>query len=91
MLITEEATTIETAYLRLHLVPEAKPELQELFRRYLDSRLDTYRRLPNMQAARLEMADSKEIREEIWTKALVATRRPSSHPAAGWVSLPALN
>jgi hypothetical protein len=27
MLITEEATAIETAYLRLHLVPEAKPEL----------------------------------------------------------------
>ena len=91
MLITEEATTIETAYLRLHLVPEAKPELQELFRRYLDSRLDTHRRLPNMQAARLEMANSKEIREEIWPKALVATRRPSSHPAAGWVLLPALN
>jgi hypothetical protein len=91
MLITEEATTIETAYLRLHLVPEAKPELQELFRRYLDSRLDTYRRLPNMQAARLEMANSKAIREEIWTKAVVATRRPSSHPAAGWVLLPALN
>jgi hypothetical protein len=64
MLITEEATTIETAYLRLHLVPEAKPELQELFRRYLDSRLDTYRRLPNMKAARLEMANSKEIWEE---------------------------
>ena len=91
MLITEEATTIETAYLRLHLVPEAKPELQELFRRYLDSRLDTHRRLPNMQAARLEMANSKAIREEIWTKAVVATRRPGSHPAAGWVLLPALN
>jgi hypothetical protein len=91
MLIAEEANTIETAYLRLHLVPEAKPELQELFRRYLDSRLETYRTLPNMQAARLEMANSKEIREEIWTKAVVATRLPSSHPAAGWVLLPALN
>ena len=34
MLIAEEANTIETAYLRLHLVPqEAQPALQELFRR----------------------------------------------------------
>jgi hypothetical protein len=32
MLIAEEANTIETAYLRLHLVAlEAKPALQELF------------------------------------------------------------
>jgi hypothetical protein len=91
MLIAEEANTIETAYLRLHLVPEAKPELDQLFRRYLDSRLETYRRLPNLQAARLEMANSKKIQEEIWTEAVAATRLPTSHPAAGWVLLPALN
>src|SRR5499427_2908374 len=48
-LIAEEANCIETAYLRLHLLPEtAQPELQELFRRYLDSRLKTYRALPNL-------------------------------------------
>lgn len=31
MLIVEEANTIGTAYLRLNLVPEAEPKLQELF------------------------------------------------------------
>ena len=91
MLIAEEANTVETAYLRLHLVPDAEPKLQDLFRRYLDSRLETYRKMPNMKAASLEMANSKKIQEQIWTEAVAATRLPSSHPAAGWLLLPALN
>jgi multidrug transporter EmrE-like cation transporter len=91
MLIAEEANMIETAYLRLHLVPESEPKLQQLFRGYLDSRLETYRRLPDLKAASLEMANSKAIQEEIWIEAVTATRLPSSHPAAGWLLLPALN
>ena len=91
MLIAEEANTIETAYLRLHLVPDAEPQLQDLFRRYLDSRLETYRRLPNMAAASLEMANSKHLQEEIWTEAVYATRASGAHPAAAWLLLPALN
>jgi hypothetical protein len=92
MLIAEEVNTIETAYLRLHLVPqEAQSELQELFRRYVDSRLETYRKLPNMEAAKLEMAKSKKLQEEIWTEAVPATVLPKSHPDAGKLLLPALN
>jgi hypothetical protein len=91
MLIAEEANMIETAYLRLHLVPEAEPKLQELFRQYVDSRLETYRRLPDMKAASLEMAHSKVIQGEIWAEAVAATRLPSSNAAAAWLLLPALN
>jgi hypothetical protein len=92
MLIAEEVNTIETANLRLHLVPEeAQSELKGLFHRYVDSRLETYRRLPNMEAAKLEMAQSKRLQEEIWTKAVAATRLPDSHPDAGKLLLPALN
>ena len=91
MLVAEEANDIETAYLRLELVPQAQPKLQELFRRYVDSRLETYHRLPNMTAATLEMANSKRIQAEIWTDAVAATRVSGSHPAAGWLLLPALN
>lgn len=91
MLIAEEANTIGTAYLRLHLVPEAEPKLQQLFRRYVESRLETYRRMPNMKAASLEMANSKAIQEEIWAESVMATRVPTSHPAAAWLLLPALN
>jgi hypothetical protein len=91
MLIAEEANAIETAYLRLHLAPqEAQPGLRELFRKYLDSRLQTYRKLPDMQAAKQEIENSKKIQEEIWTGAIAATRLPGSHPASFWL-VPALN
>jgi hypothetical protein len=92
MLIAEEANAIGTAYLRLRLLPqEAQPGLQELFRHYVDSRLECYRKMPDMGAAQLEMAKSQKLQEEIWTKAVVATRDPSSHPDAGKLLLPALN
>jgi hypothetical protein len=92
MLTAEEVNCIETAYLRLHLVShQAQPALQELFRRYVDSRLETYRRLPNMVAAEMEMAESKKIQEEIWTEAVAATRLADSHPSSGLLLLPALN
>ena len=92
MLIAEEVNHIETAYLRLHLVPqESQVPLQDLFRRYLDSRLETYRRLPNMQAAEMEITESKRLQEEMWAQAVAATRLPNSHPDAGKLLLPALN
>ena len=92
MLVAEEVNTIETAYLRLHLVPQgAQLSLQELFRRYVDSRLEIYRRLPNMQAAEMEMVESKKLQEEIWTEAVAATRLKDSHPDAGKLLLPGLN
>src|SRR5437762_9422385 len=55
MLIAEEANRIETAYLRLKLVSQqAQPVLTELFRQYVDSRVETYRKLPDMRAAERE-------------------------------------
>jgi hypothetical protein len=91
-LIAEEANDIGTAYLRLQLLSQkAQPELQELFRHYLDSRLETYRKLPNMKAAEIEMAQTKKIQREIWTEAVTATTLQGSHPDAGKLLLPALN
>jgi len=92
MLIAEEVNYIETAYLRLHLLShESQPGLQELFRHYLDSRLETYRRLPDMKAAEMEMAKSKQIQEAIWTEAIAAIQLRDSHPSSGLLLLPALN
>jgi len=91
-LIAEEANCIETAYLRLHLLSQnAQPELKELFRRYLDSRLETYRRLPDMDAAELEVARTKALQGDIWAKAISATTLRDSHVDAGKLLLPALN
>jgi len=88
MLVAEEVNCIETAYLRVHLLfHQAQPAIQELFRRYVDSRLETYRKLPDMLAAEIEMANSKKIQEKVWNEA--ATRLPDSHPAAGLLLLPA--
>jgi len=84
MLIAEEVNCIETAYLRLHLVShQAQPALQELFRHYVDSRLETYRRLPDMVAAEMEMANSKKIQQKVWKEAVAATRLRDSHPSSG--------
>ena len=92
MLIAEEVNCIETAYLRLILLShQSQPALQVLFRQYVDSRLETYRRLPNMVAAEMAMAESKKIQEEIWKEAVAATRLPDSHPSSGLLLLPALN
>lgn len=92
MLVAEEVNCIETAYLRVHLLShQTQPAIQELFRRYVDSRLETYRKLPNMPAAETEMANFKKIQEKIWNAAEAATRLPDSHPSSGLLLLPAIN
>ena len=91
-LIAEEVSFTETAYLRLQLVPESERVVsQELFRRYVDSRLETYRRLPDMQAAMGELTVSRKLQKEIWTRAVEAARLPKADLYAGEVLLPAIN
>ena len=54
-LIIEETNDIGTAYLRLDLLPaEAQPGLREKFREYVDARLEVYRKLPDIAAAKEE-------------------------------------
>lgn len=79
-LVAQEANAIGTAYLRLDLLePEARDALKEKFRTYLDSRLTTYRLLPDLEAARAELARSQVIQDEIWRDALAAAKPMSSH------------
>ena len=52
MLIAEKVTAVSTAYLRLDLLAhEQRTALQELFRRYVDFRLETYRKMPDTHIA----------------------------------------
>jgi hypothetical protein len=90
-LVTEEANAIGTAWLRLELLPSAaQPGLRTLFRSYLDSRLETYRKLPDAAAAYRELARSVQLQGQIWTQAVSAVREAPT-PIAGMLLLPALN
>jgi hypothetical protein len=90
-LIAEEANDIGTAYLRLDLLPTpAQPELREIFRRYVSSRLSAYAALPDVAAARAEFARGADLQNEIWKQAVTASRSAES-PAASMLLLPAIN
>ncbi|KAB2921314.1 MAG: DUF4239 domain-containing protein [Candidatus Contendobacter sp.] len=92
VLIVEEANAIGTAYLRLDVAPaSAQPALRDLFRRYVDSRLEVYRKLPDLDAAKAELARSTQLQGEIWTRAVAAGRLEGAPPAATMLLLPALN
>jgi len=88
----EEANAIGTAYLRIDLVPAAaQPKLRETFRDYVDARIATYRKLPDIAAARAELARSQLLQGEIWKQALAASRMADARLSVDIVFLPALN
>jgi hypothetical protein len=88
----DEANAIGTAYLRIDLLPEsAQPQLRETFRNYVDARIATYRALPNMEAARRELARSQQLQAQIWLQAVAATRLAESRAGTDLLVMPALN
>ena len=92
MLIAQEANEIQTAYRCIDFVATPmQPELREKFRRYVDTRLEIYRLLPDRRAAAPALARMKQLQEEIWADAIVATRLPSEDPAAARMLLPAVD
>jgi hypothetical protein len=88
-LIVEEVNAIGTAYLRLDVLPiEAQPGLRDSFRRYLDSRIQIYRKFPDLAAVAAELEIVKRVESEIWAQALAAER---DAPFTARLLLPALN
>lgn len=91
-LVVDEANAIGTAYLRIDLLPSpAQPRLRDTFREYLDSRIATYRKLPDLQAAQHELARSQALQADIWAQAVAATRLPESRSGTDVLVMPALN
>jgi len=73
-LIIDETNAIGTAYLRLDLLlPDAQPALRASFRRYVDTRVAAYRKLPDLAAAHVELERAKGIQQEIWRRAVAAS------------------
>ena len=91
-LIVEETNDIGTAYLRLDLLPvPMQPPLRESFRRYLDARIDVYRKLPDIAAAKESLAKANDLQGQIWRQAVAASRAEGAPAAAPILLLPALN
>src|SRR5213075_760946 len=92
MLIAEEANSIQTAYRSIDLVaPPARARLRNLFRQYVDSRLEVYHRLPDIKAAAPAAAKVTQLQRTIWAASIAATRLPSDDPAAARMLLPAVD
>ena len=90
-LIVEETNNICTAYLRLDLLPAgAQPALRESFRRYVETRLMAYQKLPDIVAAQAEFAKAVKVQRDIWSQAVVACQEAGSQ-APTMLLLPALN
>jgi CDP-diglyceride synthetase len=88
-LVIQEANDIGTAYLRVDLLPAAaQPKVRDLFRSYVDARLEVYRRLPDAAAAREALARAEGLQREIWSASLEAAREA---PQATMLLLPAIN
>jgi len=80
-LVMNEANAIGTAYLRLELLPiEAQPPLRALFREYLDARIETFQKLPDLEAAEASLARANALQAEIWSIAVKASQASGSVP-----------
>ena len=88
--MVEEANAIGTAYLRLDLLPASiQPALWDSFRHYVEARLDAYRKLPDIVAAKLGLAHATQLQGQIWSQAVAACQE-APHSAT-MLLLPALN
>lgn len=97
-LIAREAETIETAYMRIDLLPaDTQPEMRELLRRYVDLRLTAHRNPRDLAISKTvddvkaERDETAALQREIWAKATAAGQSPGEHPEGAKLLLPALN
>jgi hypothetical protein len=91
-LVTMEVNAIGTAYLRIDLLPEdARGDMRERFRRYVDARLETYQDVTDRAATAARLAEDEALQLEIWEGAVAASLRPGVPSQAAMLLLPALN
>ncbi|MEO6829548.1 MAG: hypothetical protein ABI164_07025 [Acidobacteriaceae bacterium] len=87
ILIVQETNNIDTAYLRLDLLPSAsQPKLRRLFRDYTNSRLYLYGTVAPEIAP-----ESARLQQEIWSSAVAASQTAGASPDAAKLLLPAIN
>jgi hypothetical protein len=75
LLIVQESNAIGSAYLRLDLLPaNQQPQMRNLFRQYLDTRLDVYEKLPDLAGAEADLQRAAKLQQQIWSQAVAASR-----------------
>lgn len=90
-LVIKETVAIGTAFLRLDVLPiGVQPEIKDTFRRYVDTRVEVYRKIPDIGEAKAELAKSAQLQTEIWRQAVEGVRAEGAAPSAAVVLLPAL-
>ena len=89
--IVDEANAIGTAWLRVDLIPaEAQPQVRDLFREYVRSRIKTYQNISDLKVAMAEYDRSQALQGEIWGRA-VPSVRSTRDTAAIWLVVQSLN
>jgi len=90
-MIVDETNAIGTAWLRIALLPEARQgAMRQEFRQYVDTRLEFFRDMTNLEAATQDLVRTNTLQGEIWSHAVTACGETSS-VAAATLFLPALN
>jgi hypothetical protein len=90
-LIVHESNKIETAYLRISLLPaDLQPPLRQKFREYLEARLAVHRKHPDLTVTAAELRQAKTLQHEIWEKAVAGCQKISS-PAVMTLVLGSVN
>ena len=90
-LVVQETNDVGTAWLRVDtLPPETQEPVRVLFRAYLDSRIATYRAVPDFAAVKVEQARTNVLQGQLWAKAVASCRMVES-TAPCVLLLPALN
>jgi hypothetical protein len=91
-LIVEEANDIGTAYLRIDLLAaKDQPAIRELFKRYTEQRLKSYRDIRKEQMTASNQAATAKLQQDIWRTAIFAAKNPQASVDATKLLLPALN
>ena len=77
-LIGEEAIRISTAWDRIQLLPaDPQPTLRDLFRGYLDARLETYRSAGDFPSTAAAWKHAHKLQGEIWARGRSSPHRPA--------------
>lgn len=90
-LTVDEANAIGSAYSYLDLLPISSRQtaLREKYRRYLETRIDVWKVLPDVDASIAKAAAATKLQQEIWTETIAALAE--SPPHVSLLVMPALD